>query len=257
MKQQPRNNDQIMQMLMAAMSGTGGPSMATGAQMGPATAGLSGPGGLAMALPMQYLSSMGHSADNVVKDFQGMPHLQEKNPMKQIGAFLDQFTNKQQPPGMAIQGISDGTDVDESPDFSKAPARISSADENGSVDADGWTHFPGGRSKFSQRPKTPKEVALGTGLGGAEDPMGMLGLKSPGPSASIAAALAASRPPAIPQGHVGMEFSRVPGPARLPQMGGVPSVRSVGPRIPDAQSFSPQSEYEASKRRYGGGLGGM
>jgi hypothetical protein len=47
-----------------------------------------------MALPMKYLSGMHNQAQEAINAFTGMPNPVRKDPMRQIGAFLDQFTNK-------------------------------------------------------------------------------------------------------------------------------------------------------------------
>lgn len=82
----------LAQQIAGSSPAMGGIGAAGG--MGTAESALSGPGGLAMALPMKYLSGMHNQAQEAINAFTGMPNPVRKDPMRQIGAFLDQFTNK-------------------------------------------------------------------------------------------------------------------------------------------------------------------
>lgn len=84
---------QLLQQQIAGDSPAVGGIGAAGG-MGPAESAMSGPAGMLMALPMKYLSGMHNQAQDAINAFTGMPSPIRKDPMRQIGAFLDQFTNK-------------------------------------------------------------------------------------------------------------------------------------------------------------------
>lgn len=84
---------QLLQQQIAGNSPAVGGIGAAGG-MGTAESALSGPAGMFMSLPMKYLSGMHNSAQDAINAFTGMPSPIRKDPMRQIGAFLDQFTNK-------------------------------------------------------------------------------------------------------------------------------------------------------------------
>lgn len=76
--------------------------------MGTAESAMGGPAGMLMALPMQYLSGMHNQAQDAINAFTGMPSPIRKDPMRQIGAFLDQFTQRNTPMSSAPMGNAIG-----------------------------------------------------------------------------------------------------------------------------------------------------